>query len=91
MCPIPEYVDALTSNEVGKGDWQREFVLFQEELAITPPVNLGTNTFNPSGDDVENTVLDVGGRPIRMEVHSEAAAHATLRVAPIIAVVNANW
>lgn len=62
-----------------------------EELAIAAPIDLGTNVLNESGDNVKDAVLDVGGRPIRMEVHSEAAAHSRLRIASIIAVVIANW
>ena len=62
-----------------------------EEFAIAAPIDLGTDAFDPVRDDVKDAVLDVGGWPIRMEVHSEAAAHSPLRVVPIIAVVNANW
>jgi hypothetical protein len=67
------------------------FVLMAEELAIAAPIDLRANACNQPGDYVKDAVLDVGGRPIRMEVHSEAAAHSPLRVDPIIAAVNANW
>jgi len=55
-----------------------------EDLAMTAPVERDTNPLSPSRDEVKDAALDVGGRPVRMEVHSEAAAHDPLRVVPII-------